>query len=849
VSIAPTEGLYRERLPNGVTLLVQRRRTAPAAALVTHVRAGFLDEPDERVGISHVLEHMLFKGTPSLGPGELAQRTKALGGWLNAYTAYDRTVYYTAAPARHLPDLIALQADQVQRSLIDADELHRELGVIIQEANRKLDTPGAVAGETLHQLLFDRHRIRRWRIGTADVLERFTRDDVLSYYRSRYSPARVIVSLVADAEEQTALDLLRAAWGDWSHPAAAIAAGPEEAAPPAVHARRMQGDVALAELVVGWRAPGVLDHDIPALELAAAVLTQGRAARLTRLLREPGLVGAVGAAHYGVTDVGVFTVAAELDPDRLDAVLPAIGGAVRDLAERETTPAEFQRARALLQLRIRRRLERYEARAIALADAEAMGDVTRLDREEQELTAVIPATLREAVARTLIADGVSGILYAPDSSVVPFDADILRAAMAVSHTTVRTVAPRPQVRGVTHLAASGLDVLTARHGNTGQVTLSVYVPRLERENPANAGLALLGMRSMLRATHRRDPAALAFAAESLGGIIAPILGTDVLGLSLTVLAEDVARGAELLAEVLSEPRFDPDTVAVERRVLADDARAALDDMVRFPFQLAFGAAFDDTGYGSPMLGTPESVATLDGARVLDWHQHWLAHARTVVAVGDAEPDALAGTIAEVFARTPGGEGRAGGQTQAMSPGTRVASRVRQQSALALVFPGPARTDPERHVAEVWAAIASGLGGRLFESLRSARSLAYSVMASSWQRRDAGAVTGYIAMAPERLTEARDAMFVELERFRVEAPTAAEVSRASAMLAGEAEMSRQTAAALAGEIADAWLLGEGLEELADPALRYRAISVEMIFDFARRTLDPSKCATGVVEAAR
>ena len=232
----PTSGLRREQLPNGVTLLVQRRRAAPAAALATHVRAGFLDEPDELVGISHVLEHMLFKGTPTLGPGELARRTKALGGSLNAYTSYDRTVYYASAPARHAGDLIALQADQVRNPLLDGDELRRELGVIIQEARRKLDTPGAVAGETLHELLYATHRLRRWRIGTEAMLERFDRDDVAGYYTSRYVPQRTIVTLVADMDEDAALDALRAAWSEWTLPERLVPPGPVEATLPSVQA-------------------------------------------------------------------------------------------------------------------------------------------------------------------------------------------------------------------------------------------------------------------------------------------------------------------------------------------------------------------------------------------------------------------------------------------------------------------------------------------------------------------------------------------------------------------------------------------------------------------------------------
>ena len=261
MSSAPTFDLRREQLPNGVTLLVQRRSAVPAVALVTHVRAGFLDESDEVVGISHVLEHMLFKGTPTLAPGELAQRTKALGGSLNAYTSYDRTVYYASVPARHAQELIALQADQVRNPLLDADELRRELGVIIQEARRKLDSPDAVAGETLHELLFATHRLRRWRIGSEAMLERFGRDDVAGYYTSRYVPARVIVALVGDLDEATALDALRATWGDWTRPEQPIPAGPVETSAAAVTARRLDGDVVLAQLVLGWRAPGVLDAD------------------------------------------------------------------------------------------------------------------------------------------------------------------------------------------------------------------------------------------------------------------------------------------------------------------------------------------------------------------------------------------------------------------------------------------------------------------------------------------------------------------------------------------------------------------------------------------------------------
>src|SRR6185436_21172230 len=119
-------------LPNGLTLVVQPVPGLPAAALVTRVGAGFFDEPDRVAGISHVLEHMFFKGTPTRGVGQIARDTKALGGYLNAGTAYDYTVYYTVLPARALHEAIAIQSDALRHPLFDAGELAREIVVIIE---------------------------------------------------------------------------------------------------------------------------------------------------------------------------------------------------------------------------------------------------------------------------------------------------------------------------------------------------------------------------------------------------------------------------------------------------------------------------------------------------------------------------------------------------------------------------------------------------------------------------------------------------------------------------------------------------------------------------------------------
>jgi zinc protease len=142
-------------------------------------------------------------------------------------------------------------------------------------------------------------------------------------------------------------------------------------------------------------------------------------------------------------------------------------------------------------------------------------------------------------------------------------------------------------------------------------------------------------------------------------------------------------------------------------------------------------------------------------------------------------------------------------------------------------------------------MASGLGGRLFEALRDRRSLAYTVLASAWQKARGGALVTYIATSPERETEAREQMLVELDRFAEEPVAEAELRGAVNYLAGQAEVSRQNAASVAGEILECWIAAGSLEEMADPGAAYRAVTAEDVQRLAASSLDPARRAEGVV----
>jgi zinc protease len=708
--------------------------------------------------------------------------------------------------------------------------------------------------------------MRRWRIGHEAQLAAFTRADVHGYYASRYVPERTIVAIVGDVEPDQALALARETYGDWPAAAGAVDRSPEEPPRREVRARTLRGDVSQAQLALGWRAVPPLDPAAPALDLAAAVLGAGRGSWLYRGLREPGLVTWISSHYYAPTELGVFGVAAELAPGNVSNALEAIAAAVARLSLMGPSAEDLERARTLLRARWARRLEPMEGRAAALAAAEALDGYSFLDREFDALAAVRADEVRAAAARYLQPDAVSAVLYLPRDEGAELGAQSLARAFSVSRlepaeaaVLARPPAPaspssaRAAARreaDVLHTALAGADLLVRRKAGVPLVHLGVYVPR-EFDPPAQAGLGALTVRGAVRGAGDLDSGALAFAFERLGGTLGPVAASDWLGLATSVLADHLAEAAALLQVAHGLPRLEECEIERERGLMVAEAQQVADDMFRYPFQLAFSAAFGAEGYGLPVAGLPHTLPAIAAADVRAWHAGAVLGRRPVViAVGDVDPERASAVLAGAFERLPPRP-----EAGTLAPldwmagrdgdPSRVVRRDKAQAAIAMAFPGAARRDPDRAAAQVWAAVASGLGGRLFEALRDRRSLAYTVVASAWEKARAGALVTYIATSPEREEEAREEMLRELDRFTREPVSPAELRQAVSYLAGQAQVSRQSGAAVAAEILEAWVAGAGLAELVDPAADYRAVTAEDVLRVAGTSLDPSRRAEGVI----
>jgi zinc protease len=852
-----TDSVVRVVLPNGLTLLAQRDSSVPVVAVVTHVRAGYFDEPDRWAGISHVLEHMYFKGAGRLGPGALARETQRLGGSLNASTTYDRTVYYAVVPAAGdgLTRAVHLQAEALAELTLDPDELGRELDVIIQEARRKLDTPGAVTAETLYELLFRVHRMRRWRIGTEAGLRALTAADVRAYYQSRYTPDRVIVALTGNLDVGAALALGEQVYGGWRRLAAPVEPAPPEPDGRVAASRVLRGDVERPLAAIGWRTVGPDHPDAPALDVAAAVLGSGRASWLSSAVRVPGLASAVSAGHYTPGDVGVLDVSLTSHPARVASAVRVAAGLAAPLAERGPDAVQLDRVRALFTTFWARRLESADGRATLLAEYEAQGGYTRAETYRRALEGVTADDVRRVAGRWLTRDAVCAVVYVPESAPdclpeLPWPPGDEVPAPAPLTAGPRAGPPRDpggesaEIGDVQLVRGTGADLLFRRRPGTGVVALGAYLPGLPgREAEATAGISRLLVRAALRGAGGRSAETLGTAAELLGGSIATMANADTVGVTLTVQPGALAEGLALLRTVLEQPTLAPDDVTREAGLQADDAARRRDDMFSYPIEGAIRAAFGLDPYGLPALGDPDLVRELGADALRDWHAAALATRALLVVVGDVGP-AEARAAGATFATWPGAGNGVTGAEARWAGGRHEEGRTKTQTALAMAFPAAAAASNDRYPHGVLAALLSGLAGRLFVELRERRALAYTVHSSPWLRRRAGAVLTYIATSPEREDEARAAMLDVLARVADGPLPYEELERARAYAAGLVAIRRQHAAAVAGELAAAWVQ-DRLDRFAAEEERLRTVRDADLRRIARDVFDPARRAECVV----
>ncbi|HYF59059.1 MAG TPA: pitrilysin family protein [Burkholderiaceae bacterium] len=338
-------------LPNGMKVLVKPDRRAPTVAHMVWYRAGSMDEVNGRTGVAHVLEHMMFKGTKTLAPGEFSRRVAAVGGRENAFTSRDYTGYFQQVHSSRLAEVMTLEADRMANLRLSADEFAKEIRVVMEE--RRLRTEDRATGLLYEQLMaaaFVAHPYRHPIVGWMSDLEAMTVEDAQAWYDAWYSPSNAILVIAGDVDPEQAFALAQRTYG--TVPARAVAPRKPQTEPPQRGLRRIEVKAPAENpyVAMAFRVPGLRavdgDREPYALELLSSLLDGGESTRFTRDVVRGSRIANRAGAGYDMTQRGpaLFTLDGTPAEGRTTAdVERALRAEIARIAKEGVPQAELER--------------------------------------------------------------------------------------------------------------------------------------------------------------------------------------------------------------------------------------------------------------------------------------------------------------------------------------------------------------------------------------------------------------------------------------------------------------------------------------------------------------------------
>ena len=780
----PATSARQWTLPNGLTIITLEDRSAPVASVQAWCGTGSVDE-DEHLGagLSHILEHMLFKGTRTRAASEIAQAIQDTGGYINAYTSFDRTVYWIDVPRAGVPVALDVLFDAMMNSTLPPDEYLKEQEVIRREFAMSTDDPDRMQGQLLFGTAYQRHPYRLPVIGLLEIFNQLTQEDVMRYYKARYVPNNLTFIVVGDVDAEAAYQQLQTLFADYPAKSIKPVFVPEE--PPQLGERVAHQEFAteLTRLSLAWHIPGITHPDVPALDLLAAILGDGRSSRLYRRVREEAEL-AFGIAAYSYTpgDPGLLGIDATVDPSKREATQNLALQIVEEIKQMGVTAAELARAQKTSLTHHLGTLTTMRGQA---SDLGSNWFLTRnLNFTRDYLAAVQQVSLEDiqrVACRYLTPDNRTIVSLYPKGAAAAIDQ---RTQAAIAHEVQKVE------------LSNGLRLLVREDPRLPLISMvAVFRGGLLAETPQDNGITRLMAKLLLKGTKSRTADQIADEIEAVGGSIGSDAGNNSFSVSLEVTQPDFRLGAELMADVLLNATMPDKAVIREKEIQLSGIKEDEEHLTIVARNLLRGALFANHPYSLRSKGSLESVSRLVRADLIKFRDRYLVARNGVISVfGNVK----VAEVKEVFEQVFGGMNP--GQLALVNPPSpepltsnilREDLKDKAQCVIMVGYRGADMFSADRYALELIDEASSDLGSRFFIRIREQMGLAYYVGASQMQGLVPGFFLFYLGTDPKKIDSVKKAFLEEINKLAAEGLTEEELSRAKKKLIGQMQISHQS----------------------------------------------------------
>ncbi len=846
-SETPSWGADITRLPNGLTVLTLKDTRFPLASVRLYVHAGSAYETPKQAGISHLLEHMVFKGTEKRPKGGAAGDIEAIGGYINAATSFDYTVYLADVPSAHWKTGMDVLSDMAFHAAVDPDELESEKKVVLSELERGEDNPS--------QLLFKRITAdslagtpyARPIIGFRDTVSGFTRDDITEYIATHYQPQSMLLVVAGDVDPQEVLREAERLFGDLrnTHPVTP---------PMAVDVNRLgagptvtveQGKWNKVYLSAALPIPGFPDSRSTALEVLAQLLGGDRTSSLYRTFKyDSQLVDDISVGAYTFERVGLLYLTAVLDAEKLPTFWKELTQTLSGLSATMFSDEELERARLNLEDAMFRTKETLPGLTSKIGmyqffsegeqgEANYLHSLRQVDRDELE-----------NVIRTFIRpDKLHAVILTPENApgvdAVSLKQDVLAAWPGAATSTAQTATPPEASKTEVLDIGKGRKVILIPDNTLPYVSMDmVFQGGDALLSPDSQGLAELAARTLTKGTALYDATAMEEFQSNRASVISAGAGRQTFSVRARFPSRFNADMLTLFHDVILSPAFAAEEV--QREITGQKAaiQSREDQPLGLAFRRMFPFLFQSEPYRFLHMGDAATLDTQTRETVTRFWQRQSGQPWVLSVCGSFDRESIL-RLAQSLP-TPGEKPQTvGTPTWGTGHEQTLTLEDRNQAHLLMVFKTAPLGSEDAPALDLLQAILSGQSGLLFNDLRDKHGLGYTVTAFPWQTDRAGMLIFYIGTEPEKEQQALDGFRRVIGDLHTTLLPDTQLTRGKNLLRGDYYRDHQSLGSRSGEAAALAISGFPLDMNRTSIEKAEQLTADDLRTLSRKYLKPEE----------
>lgn len=849
----------------GVLLLPQK--LAPVTTFMVTYHVGSRNEVTGTTGATHLLEHLMFKGTTihdrSLGTG-YDQILERFGSETNATTYLDRTNYFASVPTNALPQLIEVEADRMRNLSLREEDRRPEMTVVRNEFERGENMPVTALGKDIWAAAFQAHPYHHDTIGWRSDIERVPIEKLRAFYDTFYWPDNATITVIGDFDPAQTLATIKKFYG-------VIPKSPKPfpqlyTEEPEQYGQRrvvMKRGGELGVVAVAHKTPPATHEDLAAIEVCSAILTAGKSSRCYHALTDKNLTIEVSAEPGFTHDPSLHIIWAELNEGvKHEDVEKKLFAEIEKVKSSGVTPAEVQTAVAGLLARHAFLRDGSFEQASEINECIAVGDWTLFVTMEDKLKAVTPADVQRVAKKYFIDNhSVVGWFIPTQGPEQADDEDRWKSKdehfepkkVLTPKPPAEKLAPAPSAnlsKRVTRETVAGLDVLVCPTPVKGIVHILGSLPAGESA-AANRALGHLTAEMLERGTKKHDQFAVADLLEKVGATIDYKVKNDTLEFSIRCLTKDVPIVVSVLAEELRTPAFSTEEFAKAKKELASEIQQSLEDPTK-QAAIAFSRAIFPKSHPSRLDTVDEFVKQIEKSKIAEVRAfHAANYGPTnmhLIAVGDIDVNVFKTEVAKNFdGWKPQPKRTAAPSDNTPFKGEEVIVALPDKSSVTVAIGQPSsvrQSDPDWLPLTVGTdVLGSGFISRLMGNVRDREGLTYGINAKldeDTYRPGSWCVVG--TFAPALLDKGLASTRREIENWWKSGITAEELDYRKSSISGKFLISLETTGGLAGQLLDTVECGFDLTWLDELPGKINALTLDEVNGAIQKHLDPAKMAT-------